>query len=85
MRDLNNINKLFLFFEDDFYNNLTNNKLYLNYKSNIESMEIKLQNKQKDLFNKYIEKQSELEAFEIQEALIFGFKSAVKLFYEILK
>lgn len=85
MDRMKHLEKVILTFEDDFYKNLTNNRLYTKYKKNIDFIELDLQKQYNKLLNEYIEKQTELEAFEIQEALIFGFKSAVKLFYEILK
>lgn len=85
MENLDNVEKIALTFENDFYKCLMNNKLYKKYKNDVESKTLDFQKENYKLFNKYTEKQSELEAFEVQKALIFGFKSAFKLFHGILK
>lgn len=85
MDKMKHLEKVILTYEDDFYKTLSNNRVYIKYKKDIDLRELGLPKQYNKLFNKYIEKQAELEAFEIQEALKFGFKSAVKIFFEILK
>ena len=88
MKNKKTIKKIFEAVERDFYDSLGNNKEYNEISDKIEQNEELLKNclnkEQFKIYNNLSDYQAELEALEIEESFINGFKTAYDLYKDIL-